>query len=143
MKKQGFIYAIAAAVSWGAVYAIDQKILSRVSPLGLLFIDSVLTALVILPIMLVNSGSMKTVFASGKTSAGLIIVSLLLAALANFFIYSAIRSLGASTASIFEIAYPLFVVIFAFLLFKQTVSWYFALGACLIFAGSIIIIKFS
>jgi drug/metabolite transporter (DMT)-like permease len=142
MKKFGFIYALAAAVTWGLVYTIDQKILTRVSPLSLLFIDSLLVAIITLPIFIFDSGSVKTLLATGKANLFLIVLSVILAALANFFIFSGIKMLDASTASILEIAYPFFVVIFSFIIFKQPISWFFALGAVFIFLGSAIIIKF-
>ncbi len=143
MKIIGLIYALSAAVSWGLVYAIDQKILTKVSPLSLIFIDSVLALIITLPILIFDDGSIKNVLSSGRTNLLLIILGLSIAILANFFIFSAIKTLGASTASIFEIAYPFFVVLFSFLLFGQKTNWYFALGALLMFAGALIITRFG
>ena len=71
----------------------------------------------------------------------LIILSLALAALANLFIFSSIKILGASTASIFEISYPFFVVLFTFLIYGAEFNLYFLIGAVLIFAGSAMIIS--
>ena len=143
MRNIGFIYAVAAAVTWGLVYAIDQKVLTKTSPLSLLFFSSVLAAVVTLPIWMLDSASVKTLFSSGKQNLGLIFISVLLAVLANFFIFSAIKTLNASTASIIEITYPIFVILFSFLLFKQAITWYFALGVALIFVGTVIVIKFG
>jgi drug/metabolite transporter (DMT)-like permease len=72
-----------------------------------------------------------------------IIASLILAALANFLIFSSIKIIGASYASIFEIAYPFFVVFFSYFAFSAVPSLYFLLGAVLIFSGSAIIVFFS
>ena len=143
MRNIGFIYAVAAAVTWGLVYAIDQKVLTKISPLSLLFFSSMMAAVVTLPIWMLDSASVKTLFSSGKQNLGLIFISVLLAVLANFFIFSAIKTLNASTASIIEITYPIFVILFSFLLFKQAITWYFALGAALIFVGTVIVIKFG
>lgn len=143
MRNIGFIYAIAAAVTWGLVYAIDQKILTKVSPLSLLFIDALLAIVILFPVLIWDMGSVKILLASGRDNLWLIFLSLVLAILANFFIFSAIKNLDASTASIIEITYPIFVILFSFLLFKQTINLYFALGALLIFAGTVIVIKFG
>jgi drug/metabolite transporter (DMT)-like permease len=143
MEKFGFVYAIGAAVTWGLVYTIDQRILSGVSPMTLLFIDSVITTAIMLPFVFFSHGSIKAVMNSGSTNLLLIIGSVILAILANFLIFSGIKSLGAPTASIIEIAYPFFVVLFAFLFFRSTPNIYFFLGGSLIFIGSIIIIKFA
>ena len=143
MKNVGFIFAISAAVTWGLVYAIDQKILTKVSPLSLLFINSAVTALITLPIVIFDAGSVKSLLNSGRENLWLIFFSIVLAALASFFILSGIKALNASTASIIEIAYPFFVVLFSYLLFGQALTWQFFLGAGFLFVGSVIIIKFS
>lgn len=139
----GFIYALGAAIVWGLVYAVDQKILSSVSPVILLFITSLLATLITLPFMFFDNGSLKVLLGSGKTTLLLILISAFLATLANFLIFSGIKNLNASIASIIEIAYPFFVVIFSFLLFRSTLNVYFFIGGILIFIGSAIIIKFA
>ena len=143
METAGFIYAIGAAVTWGLVYTIDQKILTDVSPMALLFIDSLLIAIILLPFVFFDNGSIKTLLSSGKTNLWLILLSVILAAVANFLIFSGIKNLNASIASIIEIAYPFFVVLFSFIFFRSVPNLYFFLGGALIFIGSIIIIKFS
>lgn len=143
MQNIGFIYAIGAAIAWGLVYAIDQKILSGISPITLLFINSMIAAVIMLPFVFFSNGSIKDLFNSGKTNLWLVVISIILAILANFLIFSSIKALGASTASIIEIAYPFFVVLFSFILFRSTPNIYFLIGGILIFIGSIIIIKFA
>jgi len=143
MKVAGIIYAFAAAVTWGLVYTIDGKILERLSPLALLFIGSVITLILTLPVVIFDPGSIKSAFSIGKANLWLIILSVALAVLANFFIFSAIKLLDASTASIFEIAYPFFVVLFSAFLLKSVPNFYFFLGAILIFLGSLVIIKLA
>lgn len=139
----GFIYAIAAAVVWGLAYAIDEKILHSVSPLTLLFINSLLATLVLLPFVLMDNGPIKKVITSGRNGLLIILAAFVLLTLGNFLIYSGINNLGASTASIIEISYPVFVVAFSFLLFRNVPNIYFLLGAVLIFIGSFTIIKFG
>lgn len=139
----GFVYAAGAAITWGLVYALDQKILSGASPLAYLFINSLFTAIIVLPFLFLDGGSIKTIFSSRGTILALIVASVVLAALANFLIFSGIKILGADTASIIEIAYPFFVVFFSFLIFRSAPNLYFFIGGALIFIGSIIIIRFA
>ncbi|MBI5355486.1 MAG: EamA family transporter [Candidatus Aenigmarchaeota archaeon] len=141
--ETGFIYATGAAITWGLVYAIDQKILANVDPLTLLFIDSIIVAIIMLPLVFLSNGSIRDVLVSVKGNLTLIAVSVALATLSSFFIFSAIKSLGAATASIIEIAYPFFVVLFSYVLFRYTPNIYFFIGGTLVFIGSIIIIKFA
>ena len=142
MNPIGFLYAVGAAITWGLVYTIDQKILTNISPLTLLFIDSLITALIMMPFFFLDKKPIMNLVHSGKVNLLLIFISLLLAVVANFLIYSGIKTIGASMASIFEISYPLFVVLFSFLFFRTSVNTAFLIGAFLIFVGSIIILKF-
>jgi drug/metabolite transporter (DMT)-like permease len=139
----GFLYAVGAAVTWGLVYALDQKILAGASPLAYLFINSLLTAIIVLPFLFFDHGSIKAIFSSDHKILWLIIASVILATLANFLIFSGIKILGADTASIIEIAYPFFVVLFSYFFFRAQPNVYFFVGAALVFIGSAVIIKFA
>lgn len=143
MDNAGFLFAIGAAISWGLVYAIDQKILYQTSVLTYLFISALLTVVLLLPFIIFDIHPIKNLISFGKANLILILVSLVLTIIADFFILSSVKILGASTASIFEIAYPFFVVLFSFLLFRSVPNIYFFIGALFIFIGSIIIIRLS
>ena len=136
----GFAYAVGAAVTWGLVYAIDQKILSGVAPMTLLFIDSIIAAVIMLPFVFFSNGSIKDVLVSGKTSLPLIVLYIALATLANFLIFSSIKNLNASTASVIEISYPFFVILFSYILFRSVPNFYFFIGGAFVFIGSFFII---
>lgn len=139
----GFVYAIGAAVVWGLVYAIDQKVLIGIKPMTLVFINSILMAIMVLPFLFFSNGSIKQALLLDKNTWMLIIATTALAGLANFFIFSGIKNLDASTASIIEIMYPFFVVLFSFIIFKSSPNIYFFLGGALVFIGTAIIIKLA
>jgi drug/metabolite transporter (DMT)-like permease len=139
----GFIYAFASAITWGLVYAIDGKILASVSPANFLLVSLVVMAAVTLPFVIFTAGSPEAFFTSLKSEWFLIVVSNILAALGSFLIFSGIKALGAPTASVIEISYPFFVMLFGVLLFRSVLNIYFLAGALLVFIGSAIIIKFS
>lgn len=139
----GFIYAIGAAITWGLVYAIDQKILSNITPISLLFINSIITAIIMLPFLFFSNNSVKQFLALDRFNLFLVIFEVLLVMLANFLIFSGIKHLDASTASIIEIAYPFFVVLFSYIIFRSTPNIYFFIGGILVFVGCVIIIKLA
>lgn len=136
----GFLYALGAAVVWGIVYCVDQRVLDVASPLPLLFIDAIITIIIILPFLFHERHSIKNALSSGKFNIELMILSVILATVANFLIFSAIKTVGASSASIIEIMYPFFVVLFSFIIFRNMPSVYFIIGALLVFAGSALIV---
>ena len=141
MQNIGLMYSIGAAVVWGLVYTLDQKILNNLSPSTLLFVSSLIVMIIMLPFVLFDSEPIKTFMNSGRYNITLVISSVLLAALANFLIFSSIKILNASAASFIEISYPFFVVLFSFIIFRAMPSIYFLLGGILIFLGSFIIFK--
>ncbi len=143
MAISGYVYAIGAAITWGIVYTIDQRILRGASPFALLFVDSLITIVILLPIFFLSRGSLQSLSGASTKTWVFIIASLILAALANFLIFSSIKTLGASHASIFEIAYPFFVVVFSYFAFNAVPNLYFILGSILMFSGAAIIVFFN
>ena len=139
----GTFYALMTAITWGLVYAIDERILIKVSPAALLFANAIIMAIVILPVFYFDAYGIKDLFNSGKLNLTLIVLTAALGAFANFFIFSAIKSLGAPTATVIEITYPVFVVLFGFFLFRAQLNVYFFLGAALIFVGAFVIIRMA
>jgi drug/metabolite transporter (DMT)-like permease len=111
---------------WGLVYSIDEKILSDSSPALLQFLYSVLAALLLLPFVIFGDTA-KTLTLFSKTTWILILGSAVLATIANFMIYAGIKNLNASTVTAIEIAYPCFVILFSFLLYRTVPNIYFLL----------------
>ncbi len=144
MKTIGYLYAISAAVLWGLVYMVDQKVLTKVSPLALLFLNAALITVLSLPLLFfLRTSVMRDVIVSGRENIGFVFLSVCLTILANLAIFSAIKILGAPTATIFEIAYPFFVILFTVLFFQAELNAFFFLGALLIFVGSFVIIRLA
>lgn len=142
MHILGFVYSISAAITWGLAYTIDQKILVHSSPSLLLFCNAILTLLITLPIVIFN-GDLRSGLQLEKETIYLIIYAQLFTLLGSLFILSGIKILGASLASIFEIMYPLFVIIFSYLVFGGTFNAYFWIGSSFLFLGSLILIRFA
>ena len=137
----GFFFAFGAAITWGLVYTFDQRILSNLTPLGLLFIDSILSLVIALPILLWRQGQLEATLSAAHSHWMLIVGSLVLAAIANYCIYSGIRLIGASTASMLEITYPFFVALFSAMLLNKSANLFFILGGVLILAGVVLILR--
>jgi drug/metabolite transporter (DMT)-like permease len=143
MENIGFIYAIGAAMAWGLAYTIDQKILADVSPLTLIFINSLFTTIIIAPFIMYKGEMWKSLISLSRGTQLLIMLEVTLVTAAAFLILSGIKELGASTASILEIIYPFFVVFFSYIFFSQQPNLYFYLGGTLVFAGSLILAKLA
>lgn len=142
MNNLGLLFALGAAVTWGIIYTVDQKILVQISPMNLLFLNGVITMILTLPFFLMSKESRHLVSLPSNTIY-LVFLSVALGVLAGFFIYSGIRLLGAGMASIFEISYPLFVTLFTLLFLGESPTPYFWLGSVLMVAGAGIILRFG
>jgi len=130
----GFVYAFVASVLWGLVYAVDQKILENTSIINFLFICNLVSTMMLLPF--VNTQQ-------GVSFSWLVLLAPVLWTIGNFLILAAIKIIGASTASIIEISYPINVVIFCYLLYNKIPNNTVLLGGLLVFIGSAIIAYFG
>jgi drug/metabolite transporter (DMT)-like permease len=141
MQIPWYAAAIGAAVVWGLHYPLIDFALKRLSLVSVL----VLTAL---PILAVAPFFHRTLAADYGTwralPAGdqLMILALMLTSLSGaLLLFLSIAGKNATLAALLEISYPVFVVLFAWLLFREWhVNASVALGALLVFAGVALII---
>lgn len=139
--EPGYFYAIGAAVLWGLLYTIDGKILSKMSPIHLLFVQSLFIGLVALPFVTFGNGIRD--FTKNPMMWFLVALTALIAVISNFWILRSIKILGPTNASLFEISYPFFVAIFSTLLFGSRFSFPTIAGGVIIFLGSVIVIRYG
>lgn len=143
MTTAGFLYALCAAVLWGVLYVVSEKVLQTVSPLAFLFMGYALSGLAAIPFIFFRWDAVRQVLLDTRPLWGWIIVVEIIFFIANLLILSSIRELGSPLASAIEISYPFFVAVFAFLVFGTAVNLYFWAGAGLVFAGAAVITLFA
>lgn len=143
MEYVGIIFAIGSAMAWGIVYAIDQKILLELSPVALLFLYSLASAVMLAPFVFLERGIWTSVVTLSRDTALFVGLSLILSLIANVLILYAIQSLGAATASVLEITYPVFVVLTTLILFGTFPSVYVLLGGFIILIGAMVVTYFA
>lgn len=136
-----FWLALSAAVLWGLGYTINQNTLKVFSPLELLFFESLIIT-IILGIYLLVSGKLPTLLIKLQDwrNLGLIALSSFIYMAASILIFTSINSSNATIAAIIESCYPIFTVIFAFLIFGEIqLNLISALGFMLIIVGIILV----
>ena len=143
MEYLGIIFAFGAAIAWGVVYTVDQKILTELSPLTLLFVHYVLTVIILTPFVFSQSNSLGSIQTMSSQTMALVATAVIFTIVANMFILNSIKLLGASTASIVEITYPLFVVLLTLGLYGTMPNLYILVGGAIILAGSMIVTYFA
>ncbi len=134
-----FFYAVAASVVWGLRYAASGKLMEyQLTPAFLLLMQCFLS----LPVYFwfaARGGRLRENWEKAVYDPSIVwIFALYIAAgvLANYMILASISMKNATIASLIEISYPLFITLFAFILFREVhLNWNSAAGAALIFAG--------
>ena len=140
-----FMFAMIAAITWGLNYSLDEKILQHnISPYLLLILQATTGLLVYAIIFIgVNFSSLKhslSLVVKNKVNLGLLAAAAICSVIANIFICLSIKEKNATVAGIIELIYPLFTVLFTYLLFKQLhLTWGVVLGGVLIFIGVVLI----
>jgi drug/metabolite transporter (DMT)-like permease len=141
MSLPWYVAALGAAVVWGIHYPLIDFALKRLSLVTVL----VITALPLLLAVPFYHRTLAADFASFRAlpwDERIPILALAFTSLAGaVLLFLSISGKNATLAALIEISYPVFVALFAWLLFRE-VHWDYsvAAGAALVFAGVALII---
>lgn len=136
-----FWMALSAAGLWGLGYTINQITLRHFSVLELLFFESVVVSLVffIYFAWFGNWGSFLFKLANPKLLI-LILLSSFIYIAASFLILSSISASNAGLAAIIESCYPIFTILFSYLIFRDAqFNFISAIGVVLIICGIVLV----
>lgn len=119
MQVPWYLAALGAAVAWGIHYPLIDFAMKRISVYSVLLI-SVMPIFLLLPVFLRDVANDIDIYRSLSFNEQLIIAAIgVTSTLGAVFVYLAINSKNATLASLIEITYPVFVVLFAWLFFRQ------------------------
>lgn len=141
MNLPWYVAAIGAAVAWGIHYPLIDFAMKRISIYGVLLL-SVTPIVILMPLFLREIASDIDAFRllPGKDQWMILAITVTSTAGA-VLLYFAVNNKNATLASLIEITYPVFVIFFAYVLFRQVhVNLSVLIGGLLILAGSVIII---
>ena len=137
------IFALSASILWGLNYTLNAKLLKSVNAssllLGQMLFGSILFFLFTNKEKLFKDVSYAT---ENKEFLYLFFSTTVFALIANFCIFRSISLKNAVLASLLETCYPIFTLIFSWLLFKDNLfNTHTIVGGMLIFFGILIISK--
>ena len=139
-----FFLALGSAIFWGLGYTyVDRILKGGLNPFLLLTFMVIPQAIAYFIFFIAGRSDLKAQFRliqdPAMSGALAIVVATFIAG--NAFIFSSIQMKNASLANIIEISYPIFVVFFSWLIFKESgVNLYTFLGGLLIFSGVTLIL---
>lgn len=140
------IYALSASLLWGLTYVLSEQIykkISVISSLGLTTFFASIFMLFIAQVTGVLKQDISTISGSQKLFQ-LVAAEVLVLLLAELFIGYSIAGKNATLAGLIEISYPIFIALFAYVLFKdsQANAGTFV-GGLFIFTGVAIVYYFN
>jgi drug/metabolite transporter (DMT)-like permease len=144
MTLPWYVPAIAAALVWGLHYPLIDHALKRVSLTTVVLLTALPMALFALACPARIVADWRAFLGLSWPARGMILAIAATSLLGTVLLYTAIQGKNATLASLIEITYPVFVVLFAWLLFRE---WHlnagvFA-GAALVITGTMLIIYHS
>ena len=141
MSIPWYLAAIGAAIIWGMHYPLIDFAMKRLSIYSVLLI-SVLPVFFLMPMFLRDLARDVEAFRLLPTNEQWLVAAIgLTSTLGAVLLYLSVNSKNATLASLIEITYPLFVVLFAYLMFRQVhVNTSVILGGLMILVGAGLII---
>ena len=141
MSIPWYVAAIGAAIVWGIHYPLIDFAMKRLSVYTVLLIG-VLPVLFLMPVFIRDLARDVDVFKLLPTNEQWLVAAIgLTSTLGAVLLYLSVNSKNATLASLIEITYPVFVVLFAYLFFRQVhVNTSVILGGLMILVGAGLII---
>jgi len=137
-----FFYAFLASVLWGIAYVFGGRLLQSIHVQTLLLLELGIGTLTFLIWSLHKhtlGTDITTVLKDGTLSKQLVL-SIVSFNVANLLIILSVREKNAVLASVLEVSYPLFVVLFSWLFFREShMNLRTAAGGLMILAGVFIV----
>lgn len=141
MQFPWYVTAIGAALVWGIHYPLVDHALKKISLISVLLLTAIpviLTAMFFHRTIAADYAAWRTMEAMDR---GMVLAPALTSLAGSVLLFLSISGKNATLASLIEISYPVFVALFAWLLFREMhVNASVIVGGVLVFAGVCLII---
>lgn len=141
MQLPWYVAALAAAITWGIYYPLVDMALKKVSLYSVILL-SMIPVFLAMPLFIKTVGKDIDIVRALPVSEQWVFAALgLIGLFGEVMVYMAITGKNATLASLIEMTYPLFVVVFAWLFYRQMhVTPSVFIGGLMILVGAGIII---
>ncbi|MEK7206484.1 MAG: DMT family transporter [Pseudomonadota bacterium] len=141
MQFPWYVTAIGAALVWGVHYPLVDHALKKISLISVLLLTAIpvlLTAMFLHRTIAADYAVWRTMETMDK---GMVLALALTSLTGSVLLFLSISGKNATLASLIEISYPVFVALFAWLLFREVhVNASVIVGGMLVFAGVCLIV---
>lgn len=139
------IYAVAASILWGLIYSLSEKIFRyEISPQTLLALQMCFGGVIFLLLSFNTTfkKDMSLIF-SNRILLIILICELIAVIVANYLISLSIQAKDATLAGLIEQSYPIFTVIFTWIIFREShLTRGVIVGSIMIFLGIVVMVYF-
>lgn len=141
MQLPWYVTAIGASLLWGVHYPLVDHALKKISLVSVLLLTA-LPVVLAAPFFYRTVAADFTIWKAMDTGAkGMVLALALTSLLGSVLLFLSISGKNATLASLIEISYPVFVALFAWLLFREMhINTSVIIGGLLVFAGVVMII---
>lgn len=140
------VFALAASAFWGLSYVFHEQVYRHLSIYTTIAIHAGVLMLTFLAVAIGKGfwrDDIQTILTTPRVVA-LLIASVTVFMLAELFIALSIVSKNATLAGLIEISYPVFIALFAYLLFRESeLNTGVALGGALVMLGVAVVFWFG
>jgi drug/metabolite transporter (DMT)-like permease len=119
MQLPWYLAALAAAITWGIYYPLVDMALKRISLYSVILLSMIPVMLAIPLFLNTLRNDIETVRALPTSEQWIFAVLGLIGLFGEVMVYIAITGKNATLASLIEMTYPLFVVIFTYVFYRQ------------------------
>ncbi len=119
MQLPWYLAALVAAITWGIYYPLVDMALKRISLYSVILLSMIPVMLAIPLFLNTVRNDIETVRALPTSEQWIFIVLGLIGLFGEVMVYTAITGKNATLASLIEMTYPLFVVIFTYVFYRQ------------------------
>lgn len=134
-----FFLALGASICWGLAYTIDGRLIGQGLPGSFLLLLSGCAMLPFLALFSWQTGGFQKgldFMAEDKARWALLVVSMTSVLAGRFLMFESIRHKNVSLASLIEISYPVFIILFTWFLFREFhLNAASALGGVMVLGG--------
>lgn len=135
-------FALAASLLWGVTYVLNEKMFNHISVATTLALGAA-CAFVVMTSVSLAQGTLVTdlqTIVSSKRIFWLVAAGTLSFVAADWFIAASVEAKNATLAAIIEISYPIFIILFAYILFREVqFNIPILVGGILVFIGVVVV----
>lgn len=134
-------FPIVAAILYGLGFSLMDRALQVTNVITFMLVDLLIAIPLILALIKISGEPLSWEFLNNKTDIAILVAAVAIPTIGWFLTAYTVKNISAGYAAFAEVSYPLFTIIFLFLIFGiRNFDWHLLLGGMLVVTGSFILV---